>query len=68
MQYKPRLLVDERRVTPDALDMAEERSPLSLGADDDAAREDMMEAETALQQPAHLPPKARFAPGKAVHV
>ena len=28
----------------------------------------MMKAEAALQTPAHLPPKVRFASGKAVHV
>ena len=63
MQYKPKLLVDERRVAPQERDMAEESARL-----DDDWEDDMLLAESALQRPVHLPPRARFAPGKAVHV
>ena len=63
MQYHPKLLVDELRVAPTELDMAEEAAPR-----DDDWESDMLLAESALQKPVHLPPRARFAPGKAIHV
>ena len=68
LQYKPKLLVDERRVAPGELDMAT-TAPLDDERSNDVdITEDMATAEAALQDPVHLPPRARFAPGKAVHV
>ena len=48
--------------------MHEELSPALREWAVDELLGDMTTAEAALQTLAHLPPKARFASGKAVHV
>ena len=48
--------------------MHEELSPALKDWAVDELLDDMTTAEAALQMPAHLPPKARFASGKAVHM
>ena len=48
--------------------MHEELSPALQEWAVDELLDDMTTAEAALQMPAHLPPKACFASGKAVHV
>ena len=48
--------------------MHEELSPALQEWAVDELLDDMATAEAALQTPVHLPPKARFALGKAVHV
>ena len=48
--------------------MHEELSPALQECAVDELLDDMTTAEAALQTPAHLPPKVRFASGKAVHV
>ena len=63
MQYRPKLLVEDRRVAPPELEMTGEVTPPHPSDNDDARL-----AESALQRPMHLPPRARFAPGKAIHV
>ena len=61
MQYQPRLLVDERHASPRELEMHEELSPTLQEWAVDELLDDMTTAKAALQTPAHLPPKARFA-------
>ena len=61
MQYQPRLLVDERHTLPHELEMHEDLSPALQEWAVDELLDDMMTAKAALQMPAHLPPKARFA-------
>ena len=68
MQYQPKLLVDEGHASPRELEMHEELSPTLQEWAVDELLDDMTTAEAALQMPAHLPPKARFVSGKAVHV
>ena len=68
MQYQPKLLVDEHHASPRKLEMHEELSPALQEWAVDKLLDDMTTAEVALQTPAHLPPKALFASGKAVHV
>ena len=49
----------------------EKAAPSELGMDMEMAMdllEDMTTAEAALRKPLHLPAKARFAKGPAVHV
>ena len=48
--------------------MHEELSPALQDWAVDELLDDMTTAEAALQVPAHLAPKARFASGKAMHV
>ena len=48
--------------------MHEELSPALQEWAVDKLLDDMTTAEAALQMPVHLPPKAHFASGKAVHV
>ena len=61
MQYQPKLLVDERHASPRELEMHEELSPALQEWAVDELLDDMTTAKVALQMPAHLPPKARFA-------
>ena len=61
MQYQPKLLVDELHASPRVLEMHEELSPTLQEWAVDELLDNMTTAEAALQMPAHLPPKARFA-------
>ena len=65
LQYKPKLLVGEKPVAPSELGMEHKESELPPDA---ALLEDMTRAEQALHRPVHLPPKARFTKGPAIHV
>ena len=63
MQYKPKMLVGDAPLVPEELGM-ETAAP-------DGLAEELMEmttAEKALRRPIHLPPKARFCKGPAIHI
>jgi hypothetical protein len=61
-QYKPKFIVGDRSAAPEELgmDTAAPEAPEDL--------DEMKTAEQALQKPIHLPAKARFTPGPAIHV
>ncbi len=60
LHYRPKLLVDVKTVVPPEL--AFHVPPKSEMA------KDMKIAKDALKKPIHLPPKARFSKGAAIHV
>ena len=71
MQYRPKLLVQTDRVAPLTLGMEAPPVGPTVPEDPEGYKElftDMWEAATALHNPLHLPPKARFQKGDAIHV
>ena len=62
LHYRPTFLVHPTRKAPESLGM---ETPETLPPE---LLEDLTTAEKALQTPIHLPPKARFQAGPAVHV
>lgn len=65
-QYRPKFVVGEPPVAPPELGMVGDAvgdSPL-----EELEITDMIAAERALRKPIHLPPKARFSPGPAIHI
>ena len=62
LQYRPTFVVGGERRTPKELGLDD---PPHLPTEDVEA---MTTAERALQTPIHIPPKARFQAGPAVHV
>jgi hypothetical protein len=61
-QYRPKFIVGDRSAAPEELGMEAEAPEAPEDLDE------MKTAEHALQKPIHLPAKARFTPGPAIHV
>ena len=71
MQYRPKLLVLADRVAPLTLGMEAPAVEPAVPEDPEDYKDlvtTMCEAATALHYPLHLPPKARFEKGDAIHV
>ena len=66
-QYKPSWAVGGASATPEELDFPSSNAGEWEQLDDPVDLDDMYCAESALGK-VSLPPKARFVPGKAVHV
>ena len=69
MQYKPKFLIGGKAVAP--LELGMEDPPHYLPPPDPPIEDQvdaMAKAEEALRQPIHLPAKARFSKGPAIHV
>ena len=68
MLYKPKFLVGQQTVAPAEIGMYEDGPPPEPASPPKALLQDMATAEKALRQQLHMPPKARFTSGPALHV